>query len=832
MPLPAPEVDLNIGGEAQVVIPERVLRDNTFVTEPQRVEYFLRTYKHIDARAIATDRFLQKSRDQYGPQFLAREIIQNFVDHNVESPGTLDGVLVSQETVGESLERFTIEGNWPFLDATGIVTPHSDKPDTFQTAGGNGIGLKQTAIRLLRDYGVEKFSVVGEGWTVDYKIAKAHSINSEWMEDGDSCPAYPIMHDWLVGEIRQSENTGKCLYIVETDNPDIIGCFEKMQELGVSSENPYLQDPDYVSSKGKLKWLPFEKGDEEASRGRLFINGQVMNYKDKGYEGDYWRGPEYITVELDNISYNMSMDRPPVSVYDLGKYVEQLTREMSFDDAATQLQKSEYIWTEVSDTEYSSDRKACFVVIESLVNRLTRDANAKEVFDKYFPEKKYVYSDRVFSKEQLSEIADMGYTICPSYFQRIGMPSAGTVLSEKEVNFDDKKPGDIRWVMEKMSQEVGIEVGHEDFSGIKTSADFFKLIARRLAKYSANIQITDSDDLKTLRVFLNTNIPDHLLSHSLPVPKKGESDQELLFFLRGVTHYALSKKISPSVLLSQGHFATTFGTRFDSITDSDVLVARNNRIEGDNPVFFEIKARGGYADEMESAFSLAKPFHDGGKSPWSRFRKNKPGQEELGDDYLAQLNESGLSYGESEKSDSGNVMKLMGRMGDIIKQFDSAKVKGFGQEEKGPPQEGSEGHKIKDFKIIKEPSEDRIKQIDMLRNYVGALIRSEIPTQLFYFSGEGATGVNLGGGKAIGIHEEVAKTSLEEAVSVVIHELAHNFEGPHGTKFFHITDALHAATRDVLNGIAARSGRGFTLSSGEQEILRMPEKWNALRRSG
>ncbi|MBI2596184.1 hypothetical protein HYW46_05635 [Candidatus Daviesbacteria bacterium] len=82
-------------------------------TDQKLLQYFYRL-KGVDAHAIATDRFLDKSRDEYNAAWLTRELVQNFVDHNPQHPGTLNGVRFTQEPLQNGGMRVRIEGDWPF----------------------------------------------------------------------------------------------------------------------------------------------------------------------------------------------------------------------------------------------------------------------------------------------------------------------------------------------------------------------------------------------------------------------------------------------------------------------------------------------------------------------------------------------------------------------------------------------------------------------------------------------------------------------------------------------------------------------------------------------
>jgi len=255
-----------------------------------------------DVQPVTTCKFLAQSTEAYNEAWLAREVVQNFVDHNHDAPGTLDGVRIKMSYLKDGKRRFTIEGDWPFKKNTGLYAAHSDKSDTYRTAGGNGIGLKQTALRFLRDLGVSRFEIQGEGWTVNYLLALASEINQQLQSRTDGTVPYIVQDDWLVTQIRQTEKTGVCTYIIETSNAALITALKQLAHLGVSRENPYLQSLDFENKHGSLSWLPLSKKQPE---GRLFINGQVMNFKFQGSNAkNYWRGPELVTIQLNDIDYH------------------------------------------------------------------------------------------------------------------------------------------------------------------------------------------------------------------------------------------------------------------------------------------------------------------------------------------------------------------------------------------------------------------------------------------------------------------------------------------------------------------------------------------------
>jgi len=568
-----------------------VVTDQRLLTELSKV-------KGEEVYPIATDTFLDKSKDQYNSAWLTRELVQNFVDHNAAQQGTLNGVRFGVEVLPTGVKRITIQGEWPFQDPTGVISPHSEKPEGVNTAGGNGIGLKQTAIRLLRDFGVERFEIQGENWTVNYNLAKKEAVNRELAERGS---AQLVRHDWLVGHLKQTEQKGRSGYVIETNNPTLIQALEQFNTLGVSNENPYLQNPDYVSEAGAIKWMPKTESGEIA-RGRMFINGQVMNYGVNGpSELDYWVGPEGVTVQLNNTAYAMNIDRPPVEPWRLKQYIGKLVEGMSKEALVEQLGKSENLWAgSVGGSLFSRDTPGCFVVIESIVDKLaTPSVGLKpEDISQAFGKKKILALDTKLDEGQIRNLETQGYTICPGFFAKIGFEKASSKLESVDLA-STQSPDISPYSRSTLAEKFGVQVAFEPFEA-KTAEEFFTGIGDRLKPIVTKVEGREGRPA-TIRLELPSGaISRELLSNPLFNPKN--ESQKLLYFLRGVAFHGLQKYLFDKIFLSQGEAVTTFKTDYDPSSEDEVLFVRNNKGESSTP-FIEIDFKGDLASKFMEIYS-------------------------------------------------------------------------------------------------------------------------------------------------------------------------------------------------------------------------------------
>lgn len=556
---------------------------NLFQIDQTLIQEYYRRYHGVEVLPIATDQFLNKSKDEYSAPWLVREITQNFVDHNNNNPGTLDGVGFKEERVGTGQTRFTVEGNWEFKDPTGLLALHSDKPADFETAGGNGIGIKQTAIRFLRDFGVKKFTVHGNGWDVTYELIKAAEIRSDWEKRDqtrwrDKSPV--IRHDWLIAKIAKAPaRPDRCAYIIETNNPEATAAIRQFPTLGVSESNPFLQNPDYTNPHGAIKW--FTSAEE---KGRLFVNGQVMQYQEKGLPDNFWTGTEGVSIALKNIKYRMNIDKPPVSRWDLNTYLSELVSNMTKDEIIAQLRSSEHLWSQALRSE---DSAAFNVLLSRMTFQLLFSDFKKEEYATLFPDRKYLHLDRGVSENQVAELEAQGFTICPDYFSRLGMPATSSKLSSLEQASNQAPISRNGWdnKIQDEALKEGVLVDFLDISqllNIKSPIDFFQLLKNNLASNTLLFEELP-DKPNTFRIKLNISIPKELLAKYLW--KQKNEIEKTLIFIRGAIFYGLNEKIFKKAFTSQGEYVTTY--RAESWDEDKYLTIKNNQSPNDLGTFLE-----------------------------------------------------------------------------------------------------------------------------------------------------------------------------------------------------------------------------------------------------
>src|SRR5579859_1933905 len=81
-------------------IPSGVLTD-------AKVIQYVCSLEGKDVQPVTTSKFLSQSTEEYNEAWLVREVVQNFVDHNRDHPGTLNGVDIKKTSLKDGKKRYT-----------------------------------------------------------------------------------------------------------------------------------------------------------------------------------------------------------------------------------------------------------------------------------------------------------------------------------------------------------------------------------------------------------------------------------------------------------------------------------------------------------------------------------------------------------------------------------------------------------------------------------------------------------------------------------------------------------------------------------------------------
>jgi hypothetical protein len=276
------------------------------------------------------------------------------------------------------------------------------------------------------------------------KTSPIRKIRKAWLmgtiEDTD---ALTVAHE--LPEHRKSRDA--CAYVIETDNEKTIELLRGIKDFGVSSENPYLQDPDFESKKGAIKW-----GGDRQTKGKLFLNGQVMDYEDKTTDELVFPGPTGVTVRLNNVDYPMSIDRPPIKCSELETYTEALLKGESQAVLVQQLKASEHLW-HLPSKEYGNfgGTSGYNTVVKSIIKNLmpslftySKDKDKKPPYT--YDDFKAVFGDNYVcaeryttTREEIIEAENKGYKVCLDQFSKLGVPSIKDVI-DSSARLKEKRP--------------------------------------------------------------------------------------------------------------------------------------------------------------------------------------------------------------------------------------------------------------------------------------------------------------------------------------------------------------------------------------------------------
>lgn len=850
------------GNNAEPVHHESPVLDSglSVLSRPHITELDVIRHFHPHTQIICSDNFMKVSQKAYPLPWLAREIVQNFVDANPKK-GTLDDVEFSVQDGEDGAKKFVIKGRWPFRDPTSIIALDSDKSDvdpSGRSAGGNGIGLKQTILRLLRDYNIASFQIVGEGWKVDYVLVKKEDINTKLASQGS---ARQIKKDWLIGRVTEHADTGKCTYSFETRDQDVIAECSTMKQLGVSSENEHLKDPDIRNKHGALKWnIPEDVN--KISFGRLFINGQVMR-ANNNQKHDFWGGPGFCTLQLNDVDYPMSIDRSPMSSYDLEWLVGSFMREIPKAELIESIQKTERVWMgEFSDrlwgNHYSSDGQTMlFMIIEKIFEH-ARDLGLTGGELEAMFGKKFVYRDKTLTDAEKKEISEKGYTILNDYFKAFDFPKASSLLPKEAdtSKMEEPDPIEAQKRMKEAAKAHGIEIFPVDYRKLDVGA-IKKRAVDMLPKGSLRVEKGEKENEANIIIPINIS-EDEMMSQVID----GDSDEEkALIFLRGLVFRGLMNQEYVSYLHA-GNMSCSFLVANKSHKRAKLFQKIINA-EGHQEdsamlqlIFKDPKDRDAFVSAFEDEAETSKGTNKGPRrlnigsisgSIRQHFARVAVGLGILsGGAFLAdkEMRSSTGGAGIYALKNLGNFTTIIANnishiatstgksLGEIVDEYEQSDIEPgerkwkFRLPEFNVHDENVDGD-TEDCQIL-TMTENQKKQFDLLKSYVFLTTGYKVPNYFFVFEQKGVKGLN-GFGKGIGLHQAMFKVTFDEALAVFIHEIAHNSQSEHDTEFARVSIALSMKINATLEARLADANQGKKLSGQDELLIHADAAWEQLK---
>lgn len=535
-------------------------------------------------KAFISERFILDSRDAYPLPWMIREIVQNFLDHGKKL--SLDDVTL--DIRGGPLKQIVITGAWQFPSRGPVLALHGTKGR--EDAGANAIGLKQVLIRCCRDFGVTRFTIEGDGWDVNYHLAAADEINARLAKDGDG----RVQYGWLVPEeVGAARREHYCRYVIETANPELIAAFADFFDLGVHSNNPFLKPAAFVNDFGALKWRA------DNSPGRIFIKGQVMNFRRAGKGADFWQGPEGVSVSLPKAEYRKSIDRPAINEFELALLATPLIQSMSKEALIAQLKASSHLWSRRNQWAGHADEKfpgstfGFVILVRKMVDELQSSAaGLKKVtlreYQDHFGDHKYVCLDQKADDEQAKELEERGFHVCPGFFERIGMARVSDQFdSITNAKRHQPDPTEVARSLDRLARDKGIPVGF-DAVEVNTPADFLQLIMHRIQPFVNGVTTVSGT---VLRIAFRQEIPKELLSH--PLHSARSEPQEMLYGCRTVIAVGLRTGICTSAFIAQRTQGSTFALGHDAAVDQDLLISATVDIEQPQGTFLDLDFESG-----------------------------------------------------------------------------------------------------------------------------------------------------------------------------------------------------------------------------------------------
>ncbi|NQY80147.1 MAG: hypothetical protein HRT47_07535 [Candidatus Caenarcaniphilales bacterium] len=868
----------NVSNESESSGFKRGSNNEKVAVEQALTKLFPTSSHKIQDHIVKSGKFMAKSsHERYGAEWVAREIVQNFIDHNVgKNKGTLNNVQFTEIKNNDNTSTFIIEGNWPINNSTGLTEDFSDgKADN--SAGGNGIGLKQVALMLMRDvpknnkepqgFGVEEFKIHGNGWVYEYDLVKKQDLKK-------ANKNFDFSSSWLVAHENRARASNTCKYEIKTNNKELIQALREMQDMGVHDTNPYLENPSYKSKsnsklKATIKWL------EPNQKGRFFLNGQVMKTAMSSKPKDFtWDTLSGLSLALTH-EYEITLDRAEVSSYDIRKFVLDIASEMKTKDIIKQLNLSKGIWTKEGVSkiwENDSGAGAVDALVKELSFRIYCDEYKKEDFEKHFGA--HYYETSAVSEAEIKELRSKGISIVPKDFERIGAKPADILVDRtneiRESNISAKSSYDFR-----KATKNGATVNALYPNKTESQEEFFTSFINFIHKHDA--KIVDSSNNRT-KIKLNVSEKvKQLFDNPLISNNPDSKDQQFILQLRGFIAEGIKNNYlsENDLLIANQDTVYKLGLKRDPITDSHQLILKSfdensnvfRQSIGSNELVLEFSAK---VMDFSKALDIKLEDTQNESIITSSKKKNKvnsiknlpwqflaPGGLAIGiiiggifadfdvknlmesntndipkspEDISTQIqidlnNESLSKFKKTNKIPSiKDKDQISSKIDDFVGLYNSANINGLKYERHHSHDHNN--HQTPHIHVVenldfKEKTNSEREKLEILTSYISNALNIDINDEsILVYTGNGALGLNFNKCESIGLHRELLKNSFESVLSVLIHEIAHcgSNEG-HDEDFIHATESLHTALIEVNNNLLNKMNDGKTLSSKEQAFL-------------
>lgn len=837
---------------------------------------------------VNSDRFMdQSAKENYDAAWIAREVVQNFIDHNPNRQ-TLNGVIFREEELANNVSRFTIEGDWPFHENTGLTTGYSAGKGEH-SAGGNGIGLKQAALLLLREantrsqgFGAQAFQISGDGWALDYTI-----LSQEDLQKHLPASKFQFTSGWLVAKENKTDPSDRCTYTIETNNSALKDALRAMPDMGVHSDNPYLKNMDYQSTDVGFKWL----GEQE--NGRIYLNGQVMKFNNKKTDSqESWDTLPGLTISL-NQEYKITLDRKPFDKYDLKNLLRPAVQEMSTKSIIEQLKKSKELWT--SPTALENDNSGALILVELMADSLAwRSDYSKESALEIFGE--HYHKDYSISGSQIADLRKEGKSIVPAYLRVLGFPEASSLIDKTEKIRSESVAAKSSYEITRAAKDGVIVSSIKPNLESKSSEAFFTAFQEFLQAYDYKM-----DDTDTARTKITVNLPDIesvLISHPLNNFNENKLEQVFLLKLRGFIEEGLKQGYlsDKDLLIADKDYVYKFGLNRDHITGCEQLILKAydentdmyRKSIADEQILIDLGIK---ALELNSDSSLEKinsnlqpeislpetNIENTGntelnslQSKNSEETKEKSGlgtlltigalvttvimgmftapswlpkfsnapssdtpKEALKHDHANSRSQENTKLNDFLKNNNipsiTNADEISQNLDNLISSQTSPNVRlSTIQPETDYTGEvpGHNGHTVENLEL-QTKTESETKKIEILSKYIKLSTGIEInPDAILVYTGDGALGLNWNKCSSIGLHRETLKEDFYAALKVMNHELAHcasNSSG-HDLKFRHANEALAIAQLKH----AMQMGESDNLSLDRKAFFDLKKLYNSL----